>query len=402
VNHGLRAGGEEDERFCAELCSSLGIELSVERVEVRREGNLEAAAREARYAAAEQVRVRVGADAIATGHTASDQVETVLYRLVSSPGRRALLGMRPRRGRIARPLLEVTRDETRAYCEEAGLGWREDESNLDRSFARNLLRLEVVPRLREVHPAADRNVLATAALLRDEHEVLEQAVDEALRGAGAGGSPPSVELSRLTALPPALRRLVLVRLAEDAAGSPVPLGRRDAESIERLAAAGGSGSVPLPGGVEVLVEYGIARFQRPSATAPVEPAELPVPGRCRFGDWELSCTVEPAVDTGAGLGSIDAPRLDAGLLASRLTVRRWSEGDRMRPLGLAGTKSLQDLFVDRKVPRSVRSLLPVVESEGEIAWVAGVAVSETFKVSESTSRAARLEARAGRSAAPSL
>jgi tRNA(Ile)-lysidine synthase len=395
VNHGLRAAAGEDERFCTDLCESLGIDLVIERVTVPRGGNIEAAAREARYAAAEHLRVTLGLDVVATGHTASDQVETVVYRLVSSPGRRALLGMRPRRDRIARPLLEVTREETHAYCEEAGLGWREDESNQDRTLARNRLRHEILPRLREIHPAADRNVLATAALLRAEQEVLEQAVDDALQGAGAGGSPPSVELARLAGLPGALRRLVLQRLAEDAAGVPVPLSRQELELIRRLAAAGGTGTVPLGGGIEAVTEYGIVRFQRPAEATVSEPAELTVPGQCRFGDWELRCVVEPVPSAATELGSLDEPVLDAGALAPTLTVRSWSEGDRMSPLGLAGTKSLQDLFVDRKVPRSVRGLLPVVESAGEIAWVAGVAVSEAFKVKDSTTQVARLEARAG-------
>jgi tRNA(Ile)-lysidine synthase len=396
VNHGLRAAADEDERFCNVLCKALGVELVVEHVTVQRRGNLEAAAREARYGAAERVRDELGLDLVATGHTASDQVETILYRLASSPGRRALLGMRARRDRIVRPLLGVTREQTHAYCEEAGLPWREDESNRDRGLARNRLRLEILPGLREVHPAADRNVLATAALLRDEHEVLEQAVDQALRESGAGGSPPSVELARLARIPAALRRLVLRRLAEEAAGAAVPLGSDEIGSIERLAAAGGSGSVPLGGGLEAVCEYGIVRFQHPAEAYVAEPVELTVPGRCRFGDWELRCVVDSQAPVGGELGSVDAPVLDAALLAPTLTVRGWSEGDRMRPLGLAGTKSLQDLFVDRKVPRSIRALLPVVESAGEIAWVAGVAVSEAFKVSERTTRAARLEARAGR------
>jgi tRNA(Ile)-lysidine synthase len=395
VNHGLRAAAAADERFCSELCESIGVPLTVERVSIARRGNLEAAAREARYEAAERVRARLGLDLIATGHTASDQVETVLYRLASSPGRRALLGMRPRRGRIVRPLLGITRAETHAYCEEQGLAWREDESNRDRGLARNLLRLEVIPRLREVHPAAEQNVLSTAALLGDEQEVLDQAVEEAIRASGAGGRPPTIEFARLARFAPAVRRLVLARLAEDAAGGPVPLGREDASAIERLAAAGGSGSVSLPGGVEAVCEYGIVRFQRPADAVLADPVELDVPGRCRFGDWELRCTVKQLGEAIGDVGSVDAPVLDAALLAPTLTVRRWAEGDRMSPLGLAGTKSLQDLFVDRKVPRSLRSQLPVVESAGEIAWVAGVAVGEAFKVSDQTTKAARLEASLG-------
>jgi tRNA(Ile)-lysidine synthase len=392
VNHGLRAAALEDERFCADLCARLGVTLHVERVEIAARGNTEALARDARYEAAERVRASAGLDLIATGHTASDQVETILYRLASSPGRRALLGMDPLRGRLARPLLAVPRDDTRAYCEEAGLLWREDESNADRRLARNLLRLEVMPLLREINAGADGNVLATAAQLRDEAQVLEQVVEEALRRTGAGGAPPAVDAGRLAAEPAPVRRLVLRRLAEDAAGGTVALGPDEARAIERLAERGGSGSVDLGGGLRATVEYGIVRFGQGQAdTRPPAAAVLAISGSCRFGEWEVVSERDPEVPAG-DLGSVDEPLLDADRLADTLTVRAWRDGDRMKPLGLDGTKSLQDLFGDRKVPRSLRRSLPVVESDGEIAWVAGVAVSERFRVGPGTRAMVRLTA----------
>jgi tRNA(Ile)-lysidine synthase len=392
VNHGLREAAAADERFCAELCRALGVDLHVERVAIPADGNTEALAREARYEAAERTRVAAGLDLIAAGHTASDQVETILYRLVSSPGRRALLGMEPRRGRLVRPLLSVSHEDTRDYCVEAGLGWREDESNADRRLARNLLRLEVLPLLREVNRSADRNVLATAAELRDEAEVLDRAAQDALQRTGAGGAPPAVDAGRLAAEPPAVRRLVLRRLAEEAAGTTVALRPADARAIERLAERGGSGAVDLGGGLLATVEYGMVRFgQRPGEATVPPPASLAVPGSCRFGEWEVVSERVPASAAG-GMGSPDEPLLDADRLADRLTVRSWRDGDRMQPLGLDGTKSLQDVFADRKVPRSLRRTLPVVESDGEIAWVAGVAVSERFKVAPDTRSTTRLRA----------
>ena len=393
VNHGLRAAAAEDERFCAGLCARLGVELHLERVEIPARGNTEGLARDARYEAAERVRASAGLDLIATGHTASDQVETILYRLASSPGRRALLGMDSLRGRLARPLLAVSRDDTRAYCEEAGLPWTEDESNADRRLARNLLRLEVLPLLRKVNAGADANVLATAAQLRDEAQVLDQAVEEALRRTGAGGAPPAVDAARLAAEPSPVRRLVLRRLAEAAAGATVALGPEEARAIERLAERGGSGAVDLGGGLQATVEYGIVRFGYGPGrdSAPPPPAALAIPGRCRFGEWEVVSERDPAAPDG-DLGSVDEPLLDADLLARTLTVRGWRDGDRMKPLGLDGTKSLQDLFGDRKVPRSLRRSLPVVESDGEIAWVAGVAVSEQFRVGPDTQATVRLTA----------
>jgi tRNA(Ile)-lysidine synthase len=393
VNHGLRPAAAGDERFCADLCSALGVELHVERVEeVPAAGNVEALARRARYEAAERVRATAGLHLVATGHTASDQVETILYRLVSSPGRRALLGMQPRRGRLARPLLSVSREDTVAYCREAGLEWREDESNQDRRLARNLLRLDALPLLRTVNAGADRNILATAAELREEADVLEQAVEEALRRTGAGGVPPAVDAGHLAVEPPALRRLVLRRLAEAAAGATVVVRPEDARAIERLARRGGSGVVDLGGGLHATVEYGLIRFgSEPETAVNRRPVSLPVPGRCRFGGWEVVCERD-AVPERVDLGSLDEPRLDADRLADTLTVRTWRDGDRMQPLGLDGTKSLQDLFGDRKVPRSLRHSLPVVESDGEIAWVAGVAVSDRFRVRPETRATVRLSA----------
>ena len=293
VNHGLRPGAVQDEQFCHELCAGLGVRLHVERVHVDRTGNLEAGARAARYAAAEAVRGRAGLDLVATGHTGSDQVETVLYRLVSSPGRRALLGMAPLRDRIVRPLLDLGSDDTRAYCLRAGLAWREDETNQDRAMARNRLRLDVLPALREIHPAVDQNVLATASQLRDEQEIVERAVDEALERLGAGGYPPVVDAARLAAESPALRRLVLQRLAERAAGGPLPLGVDQMREIERLAARGGSGTAELGAGVRAVAEYGVVRFARGGDPASPKPAALPVPGTCRFGAWELECLPGP-------------------------------------------------------------------------------------------------------------
>src|SRR5262249_13568241 len=140
VNYGLREGADDDERHCARLCERLGLRLDVERA--RRPdgpGNLQAWAREVRYEAAAALADPAGA-AIATGHTAADQVGPILSRLASSPSRRALLGMRPREGSLVRPLLGFPRAETTAYCESRDLPWRDDPTNEDGAFARNRVR----------------------------------------------------------------------------------------------------------------------------------------------------------------------------------------------------------------------------------------------------------------------
>jgi tRNA(Ile)-lysidine synthase len=362
VNYGLRAGADEDERFVRELCERQAVPLTVERVPLPEgEGNLQDRAREARYALAE----RHAEGDYAAAHTASDQAETLLYRLAVSPGSRALQGMAPRRGRLVRPLLEVTRDEVREYLRARRLSWREDPSNADRRFARARVRHDVVAALRELSPAAERTIAETARQLREEGELVERAVDDALEELGGG---PAVSLAELRELPAALRRLTLRRLAERAAGEAArPLSRREAEDILSL---GGHGTkaLDLGGGLRAVAEYGTLRFTRaPEAPAP-DPVTLPIPGQVRFGAWQIEATLSSPGDVA----------VSASALGASARVRAWREGDRMRPVGLGGTKTLQDLFTDRKVPRALRRTLPVVEAAGRIVWVAGVAVDERF------------------------
>jgi tRNA(Ile)-lysidine synthase len=260
VNYGLRDDSDEDESHCVTLCERLGVRLELERP-TRPEGggNLQSWARDTRYAAAAQLALPQGA-AIATGHTADDQVETILYRLASSPSRRALLGMRPRDGSLVRPLLGFTREETTAYCEERGLPWRDDPTNAEAGYARNRVRHRLAPALAEIHPAAARNVLRTAELLRDEAEVLDSLVDAELRGSN-GADRNTISLERLGELPPALRRLVVQRLADGAAGRPVPGAANHADEVAALRRSG-TAMLDLGRGVRAIAERGILRAER--------------------------------------------------------------------------------------------------------------------------------------------
>src|SRR3954454_22379223 len=206
VNYGLRDDADADEALCRELCERLDVPLQTRRPR-RPEGNLQAWARDVRYAEA----ARFGVD-VAAAHTITDQAETVLYRLAASPGRRALLGMAARPGDLVRPLLAFTRADTAAYCEARGVAWREASSNPQ--SARGRLRAEVLPALRALHPAAEANVLRTIEILRDEADVLEGLLD----------TLPD-ELDALAAAPPALARLALQRLPPRAAGGRRARGR---------------------------------------------------------------------------------------------------------------------------------------------------------------------------------
>jgi tRNA(Ile)-lysidine synthase len=282
VNYGLRPEADGDERHCAQLCDRLGVKLEVVRAQrpAGGVGNLQAWARELRYGAAmrlaqegDEREGRRGASVVkeaaeeaieeptvvATGHTATDQVETILYRLAASPGRRALLGMVPREGRLVRPLLEITREQTAAYCRARGLAWREDSSNESERYARTRVRNGLVPALRAVHPAAESNVLRTARLLREEAELLDGLVEAELGGARC------ISIERLEELPPPLARLIVVRLAEDVAGAYVPQAGARVREILDLAGRspigrGGRAELHVGGLVGAVIEDGELRM----------------------------------------------------------------------------------------------------------------------------------------------
>jgi tRNA(Ile)-lysidine synthase len=265
VNYGLRAAADDDEAHCRALCEQLGVRLDVRGASRPADaGNLQAWARDVRLAAAAQLAAPRGAR-VATGHTASDQVETVLYRLAASPGRRALLGMAERDGVLVRPLLHASRLETAAHCTVRALAWREDASNDDPAFARNRARAGLVPALRELHPSAEANVVRTAELLREEAAVLDEVVDTALAGRDR------IAVAHLAALPPALGRLVVRRLAEAAAGR---LCARAAGRLDDVLALGGDGALDLGGGARAVVASGVLRVE-PTPRGRAAPAGAP-------------------------------------------------------------------------------------------------------------------------------
>jgi tRNA(Ile)-lysidine synthase len=266
VNYGLRRASGDDEAHCRALCAGLGVALDVH-VARRPEGpgNLQAWARDVRLGTGARLAAARGAR-LATGHTASDQAETVLYRLAASPGRRALLGMADRDGLLVRPLLTVTRAQTAAHCTARGLSWREDASNEDPAYARNRARAGLLPALRELHPAAEANVVRSAQLLRDEAAVLDEVVDSALAGR------EEIAIEHLAALRPALARLVVRRLAEAAVGR---LCSRASARLPDILALG-DGALDLGDGARAVVARGVLRFQ-PTPPGRAAPLAQPLP-----------------------------------------------------------------------------------------------------------------------------
>ncbi|HBT47905.1 MAG TPA: tRNA lysidine(34) synthetase TilS [Peptococcaceae bacterium] len=398
LNHLLR--GEEAAReaaFVSRLAEDLGLPATVEARDVRayreeRRLSLEEAAREVRYAFLREVAVRVGARKIAVGHQADDQAETVLLNLLRGSGLEGLKAMVPCREGVIRPLLFVGRAEIEAYCREKGLNPCCDRTNWDTVYRRNKVRHELLPLLaRRFNPAVVPTLARTAAILAEENELLEDLTRQALARAVRQKDASLLRLDRevLLALAPALRRRALRAAAAEVGG---------AAEFEHVEALGeilrkGAGAVTLPGGVRARVGGKEIIFLRRGAGGEAVPPfshPLRVPGLTPLPEIERAIRAEVVPPPARPLAPPEEAWLDWGKIRGPLTARSWRPGDRFRPLGMKGSKKLQDLFVDAGIPVTERRRLPVVVAGENIIWVAGVRIAEDFKITPATREALHL------------
>lgn len=388
-DHRLRAGSAKDAAFVGREAARLGIPGTVRAADATDTPprlSPEEAARERRYAFLGEVGEAVGAERIATGHTLDDQAETVLMRILTGGGRRGLGGIPPVRRFIVRPLIDVRRAQTEAFCRALRLRPRRDPTNEDARFLRNAIRRETIPYLERTVNARLRESLArTADVLRDEDYLLDEMAGDAAEPAlDADGLRMPVE--RLRELPLALQRRA-IRLAARMWTDGIDAGQT--EAVRELAVEGRTGSeIHLPGGLSARVEYGFL-VVGPASSPPV-PADirLDVPGETDLPPWGARAQ---AWLTGERPAQWPDGRavcvLDAGRIAFPLRVRRWRSGDRFRPLGMSRQKKLSDFFGDGKVPRARRAEVPlVVDGQGTIVWVVGHRIDDRVKVRPGTSR----------------
>lgn len=399
VNHQLRDAAADDERFCRDLAERLSLPIEVAQVDVRQTArrlhiSLEEAGHRERYAVFDEVAERLAIDRIATAHTRDDQAETYLMRLIRGAGPEGLAGIRPRSGRVIRPVLDALRVELRAYLAERGESFREDETNRDLAITRNHVRHELVPFLQERFSPAIVDVLArTAAISLGDAEWIDTRVNEiAPAVVSYTEDRVSVDVDRLSEQPTAVSRRVARRALEHVAKQS--LGFEHVERFLRLASGPRRvvGEADFPG---CRVEWsGDALVVAPprARDTPTDVGgfqyELAIPGRVRVPEAQMEVSAELVSRTeyeGGLVARGGAVTVAAAALTNPLIVRSWQPGDVIRPLGLGGRKKLQDLFVDRKVARSERHIVPIVaDKKGGIVWVVGHAVAEDFRVTAGT------------------
>lgn len=394
VNHGLRAtAARRDEQFCRELCRRLRVSLTIIRKDVRayaaeHHRSIEEAGRLVRYAALEATAAQRGADRIVLAHHLNDQVETILFRLARGTGPDGAVGMPIRRGNIIRPLLETELSLLVRYQQQHRLRYCHDRSNDEVDFARNRIRLRVIPELEQINRSAVSNIGAFAQLLAEElaPNIRTAAQQMLSRLSISPGGKISLVLSGWEEYHKALQRRMLRELVRSRWG--VILDRAETERLAQLCMAG-HGQITCAGGLTAACQQGsvlIRHSSVPPFHVQLYASTTQLPG--------LQALIRKRTMQSAAGFRIDPENkrvgLDADLIVGGLVARSVRPGDRFWPMGSPGEKKVGDLMTDRKVARLLRDEQVVVCDESGIVWAVGLAIAERVKRTGRTTRVLQL------------
>lgn len=407
IDHGLRPDETTSEiEFCKDFCSRYGINFLTKAIDVRNFAinqriNLQEAGRYLRYMTYNEVAKEIKATKVALGHTADDQAETLIMRLIRGSGTTGLASIPPVRGNIIRPLIEIERKEIIDYLEEVELNYIMDSSNLKKNYLRNKIRLSVMPVLKEINPDIIQTLSKTATIFRDEERYFEIIVTKTLMKLFSRKTDTRVELflTPFEVMDTVIMRRVLRRVIDETRGLR-GISFIHVEDIIELIKNGKPGDrLYLPNGIRVIKEYSVLIL---TSEPPVKLNDysLDVPGECVLKEAKLVIKSsildsKDLIKTTANLWK-NCAYFDLDKLKLPLIIRARKNGDYFYPNGFGKRKKLQDYFVDEKVPRDERDRIPLVTSNGDIIWVVGYRGDDRYKVTDNTSKVLFLETRVSR------
>jgi tRNA(Ile)-lysidine synthase len=411
LNHMLRgAESDADADYVSSLAHELGIPATIERREVKTYQkkyrlSLEEAAREVRYAFFSELAHSLGVDAVAVGHTADDQIETILMHLVRGTGLAGLRGMQPlsvfsspyaTELKAIRPLLEVGRGETEAYCAALGLAPRSDSSNLLPNQLRNKIRSQLIPLLREYNPDIDEALLRMASVADSDLAYIEKEVScvwNKVVGEQSGGV--TINRAEFSKLHPALKRHLVRSAFHHLLGDIQDIESVHIESLVEALAKPVGKKLSLPRGLTFHNDYSYGLLiaqDRLAGSFPALEGEhyLSILGETEFCGWKVRSSILSRRPKKSSEKELKAC-FDLDVIGKELTVRRRMSGDRFQPLGMESSKKLQDFMVDARIPSGLRDSVPLVCSPEHIIWVVGWRIDHRARVTPSTKRVLCLE-----------
>lgn len=406
IDHTLRPNETPYEiDFCKDLCSSLGIPFFTRVINVNsyakeKKLNKQEAARKLRYNALEEIALENAASKIAVGHNADDQAETVLMRLFRGAGHSGLSGIPPVRKNIIRPLIEIERKEIEQFLEDKGISFIVDSSNLKNTYLRNKIRHFMIPAIQSINKDIVKTLSRTADIFRDEERYFEILVTKTLMKLITRKTANTIELFLIPimGMDTVILRRVLRRAIDETRGLS-GINFIHIEEIIDLIKSGKSGDrIYLPNGTRVIKRYStlIITSEQPTRLSTyiiARPGELVLK--------ESSMVIISSISDISefhnlnsklfyGNGKTDVA-IDADKVHFPLTIRGRLQGDYFYPFGFGKRKKLQDFFVDEKIPRDERDAIPIIISNNNIVWVAGLRLDDRYKVDKDTKRVLKLD-----------
>jgi tRNA(Ile)-lysidine synthase len=402
LNH-LTRGKESDEdaRFVEKEANKLSLPVFVDKIDVQKsvlKSSFQESARILRYQFLEDVLISIKGDKIALGHTADDRIETVLMNLLRGTGLRGLAGIPEARGHVIRPILSCTRNEIEGFLDEQKLIHRTDSSNKETKYLRNKIRHEVIPFLRTFNPDISGNLLGLAEIAREE----EQWMSEKTRELYSQLVTPEnedfcFEINEFENQPLAMKRRLIRETFYRLNGSLREITALHVQQVLDLFSRARVGcSLKLPGNVRVVCGYETVHFSLSDDLASTEidkkPKRLEIPGvtslpqiGVQFHARLLEQPMQKPVDQKQAF-------LDFEKTGENIQIRFFQPGDSFVPLGMSGHKKVKSYFIDQKVPREERSLIPILtNTHDDIIWVYGERISDSFRVAENTKKVLFIE-----------
>jgi tRNA(Ile)-lysidine synthase len=402
VDHGLRPEAADEKSFVRKACTELGVPFVTRQVDVRQKQKvgrltLQEAAREARYAFLLETARAQKATKVALGHTADDQAESVVMRLLRGSGTRGLSGIPPMRGGIfIRPLIEVWREELESFLRERKVAFLTDPSNRSLHYLRNRVRHELLPILEQYNPRFRQTLVQMADLFRAEEEFWQSILEERFPGLMRARKKDSLTLDipSLAGQPLPLRLRSFRYAVEKLLGHLRRLGFPHILAIESLLQSPEPNkSLKLPQGLGVSKAYQALTFSK--SRQEVVPFEHLVPGPGYVEIPEIGRSMRFEIQTRPPRIQLEnsscVALLDYDAMDFPLAIRSFRPGDRFQPLGMEGEKKVKDLFIDCKIPAVQRRQIPLLFKEDQLLWVVGVRIDHRARLKPETRRALRAE-----------
>ena len=383
------AESDRDEMFCKNLCEKLGVKLHVVHFDTKefaelRGISIEMAARELRYRWFTQLAHDTAAEGVCIAHHSDDQVETILLNMLRGTGLKGLLGMQRQNGIFIRPLLGMSRKDILEYLDSIGQDYVTDSTNLEDDVQRNKLRLDVIPMLEKITPAAKQNILRMADNLSDVDAIVEQSIEEARKGCKVdcrSGKAYSMKQIMSYASP----RLLLWSIASEQ-------GFNREQVSEMLSSKEGGRSWTSQQAVAVFSNETLFIYERSLWEQPLPTMRIPETGLYGYSNGKIRVSIKETNDCPQPSKERSVATLDAESLAFPLTLRPIKERDRFAPFGMKGSKLVSDYLKDKKVePLERHQQLVVTDASGKIIWLVERTIDEKAKVTERTKKVIRIE-----------